>query len=183
MPLASNAASARPVLVPKPNENKKNKSTMITNKTDPIHRRRDSISSVNSCGSQNSSTMSSSNIIPTKNRLSLPKSLPSATIMTKSKVDRRRSLKAKENERQKEPQDGSPNPKRKYKTCDDHDTEIKEYSPPETRSATKKKKLNPNFFDPANRDNALLQFSPPNQTRNAQREQELIQQKEDARYV
>lgn len=136
------------------------------------------------------STSSQSDNNVAKNRLSLPKSVPSTTVVTQSNVDRRRSIRrsmAKENEHHSDSVE-TPSKKRKYDNENDHDvTHEPEYSPPETRSASKKKKtlleINPDFFDAANQSNALLQFSPPDQKRNAQREQERIRQKEEARYV
>ena len=82
----------------------------------------------------------------------------------------------------------TPHQKRKYDDHEGIDTDVNdEYSPPQTRSASKKRKAttiaNPNFFDEANRNNALLQFSPPNQARNAQRERDMIRHKEEERYV
>jgi hypothetical protein len=100
---------------------------------------------------------------PPAARLSLPNTVPSTTVVTKSKVERRRSiLRDKENSKSKE----AP------------------YSPPLTRSNKKQKmSVNPSFFDAKNRANALLHFSPPNHEENLQREQEKIQKHEHERYV
>ena len=179
-------------LVPKPSDSK-TKAAFGTNTTTATinTNRRDSI------GSVTSHTGSSSNHhVINKNRLSLPKSLPSSTVVTKSKVERRRSIRRASIARENEPIETTPSKKRKYNEDEnevathgnDDKTNMNDdnYSPPETRSATKKKKslqINPDFFHDANRNNALLQFSPPDQARNAQQEQERIQQKEAERYV
>ena len=181
MPLASNAASMKAAAsIPKPPDHK-TKSFGTSTQT-AITNRRDSISSVNS-----SNNSHNAHLVTSKNhRLSLPKSLPSTTVVTKSNVDRRRSIRrsmAKENDSVVE----TPHQKRKYDDHERNDDDHHEYSPPETRSASKKRKatttVNPNFFDEANRNNALLQFSPPNQARNAQRERDMIRHKEEERYV
>jgi hypothetical protein len=190
MPLASNAAvSMKAMNVPKPPDHPKN-AILAANGT-TTNQRRDSISSLNSSHHPHLE----------KKRLSLPKSVPSTTVVTKTNVDRRRSLRrsiqTKENETHPTDAVETPSKKRKY---DDNDEAVKrkqenaEYSPPETRSASQKKKkkqhiptavrqINPDFFHEANRNNALLQFSPPNQERNAQQELERIRQKEEARCV
>ena len=160
MPLACNAASMK--AVPKPNDNN-HKKALGTNTTAASGNRRDSISSVSSSHTQHNAT---------KNRLSLPKSLPSTTVVTKSNVERRRSIRrsmAKENEPVMEATT-TPSQKRKHNELDSDDMGHDQKLP-----------KNPAFFN--SQHNALLQFSPPNQARNAQREQERIQQKEQERYV
>ena len=101
-------------------------------------------------------------------RLSLPVSAHSSTVITKPKVDRRRSLRrqsssfsSKENKYNR----ALPNP---------------HFSPPETRSA-KKKRLQTQFMQGG--AGALFTFSPPNQAENARREKEEIERKEQERYV
>jgi hypothetical protein len=98
---------------------------------------------------------------PPAARLSLPNTVPSTTVVTKSKVERRRSiLRSKENEKSKE----AP------------------YSPPQTRSNKKPKlSINPSFFDAKNRTNAMLHFSPPDHEENLRREQERLQKQEHER--
>lgn len=100
---------------------------------------------------------------PPAARLSLPNTVPSSTVVTKSKVERRRSiLRNKENTKGKD----AP------------------YSPPLTRSNKKQKlSINPSFFDAKNRANALLHFSPPDHEQNLHREQETIQKQEHERYA
>jgi hypothetical protein len=120
-----------------------------------------------------------------RRRLSLPSTVPSSTVITKSKVERRRSiLRNKENITTSVP------PSKRM--ADDgrsrhHHPDIPstDYSPPLTRSNSKNKKprlsVNPSFFDESNRQNALLQFSPPNQKQNVVNEQERILQYEQQR--
>jgi hypothetical protein len=157
--------------------------------------RRDSISS---CGSNQSNTGSIKNNSHHHNHLSLPKSVPSTTIMTKSKVEhRRRSISTMKNAKENQYHDTIPKhivttsttttpPNKKRNQNDsmmnyaDDDTTGNTYSPPETRSAKKlKQQINTNFFN--TNHNALLQFSPPNHIKNQLIESERIQQKEKER--
>lgn len=114
-----------------------------------------------SVGSSKRSIASSDSGRPTKHqrRLSLPMSADSSTAVNTKKVQRRRSLRRQSIASSKE------NP---------------HFSPPETRSA-KKKRLNAEFMQGG--AGAMLTFSPPNQKENARREKEEIERKESERYV
>ena len=100
--------------------------------------------------------------VPNKQRRqSLPYSIPSSTVATKSKVERRRSLRRQSIRNSTSKENTNPH-----------------YSPPETRSA-KKKKLHDKFV--GGEGGCALQFSPPDQQLNAKREQEELERKQNER--
>lgn len=123
-----------------------------------------------------------------RRRLSLPTTIQSSTVATKSKVDRRRSIRRENSSNSlasanaaasKENADNNTNINHKRTSSNIHCY----YSPPETRSAKKKKlELNPAFFDTI-KPSSLLSFPPPNQAANEQREIKRLEQAERERYV
>lgn len=112
-------------------------------------------------------------VVSGRRRLSLPSTIQSSTVATKSKVDRRRSIR-------RESSSGSVGSVPLAGVADKENA-LGGYSPPETRSAKKKKALNPAFL--GNSTTAWMQFSPPDQEANQRNERERILRMEEQRYV
>jgi hypothetical protein len=121
--------------------------------------------------------------VVTGRRVSLPSTIPSSTVATKAKVERRRSIRRESSSKSLQLPGGGKPPAKAPPNQENQAPVPNHYSPPQTRSA-KKKKINPDFMNYAMAAaESVLQFSPPNQAENQRLESERIQRQEEERYV